>query len=159
MRRFIALGIPLLAALAGCGGSSPSAPAAASAPSPSPSVSPVPASSPSPAQSPDATLTVLRRASLRGANGHSTSGSARIEREGGNHTLRLGDDFRIDMGSVDVYLAHSTARVGDGDVNLGELKRMTGAQSYSLPNDGSQYAYVVLWCRPFRVVIGVGEWQ
>jgi hypothetical protein len=159
MRCSIALGIPLMAALAGCGGSSPSAPAPVSVPNPSPSVSPAPVASPTPAPSPEPTLTVLRRASLRGANGHSASGSAHIEREGGSHTLRLGNDFRIDMASVDVYLAHSAARVGDGDVNLGELKRLTGAQSYALAHDGSQYAYVVLWCRPFRVVIGLGEWQ
>lgn len=154
MRRVIVLLIPLMAALTGCGGSSsPGAPAPVLAPSPTPA----PVSSPTATPSPEATLMVLRQAALRGVNGHSTSGSARIEREGGRHTLRLGDDFRIDMGSVDVYLAGSSARVGDGDVNLGELKGLTGAQSYSMPHDGGQYPFVVFWCRPFRVVIGLGE--
>ncbi len=160
MRRFVALGIVLVAALAGCGGGSPSAPAPVSVPSPTPIVStPSPAPGPTPTPSPEPTLTVLRRAALHGANGHSTSGSARIERTGESHALRLGDDFRIDSGNTDVYLAHSSDRVRDGDLNLGELRRLTGAQSYALPHDGGQYAYVVLWCRPFRVVIGLGELQ
>jgi len=45
----------------------------------------------------------------------------------------------------------------DGGLNLGDMKSTTGAQSYSMPNDGSAFRYVILWCRPFRIPIGVGE--
>jgi hypothetical protein len=148
MRTLAAAGVPLLIVLAGCGGSpSPAGPA------------PITAASPLPSPSPSPSTVILRRAALRGANGHSTSGSARIERDGGSHTLRLGEDFRIDSGNTDVYLARSPGRVDGGDLNLGELRMLTGAQSYAMPNDGGQYAHVVLWCRPFRVVIGLGDLQ
>jgi hypothetical protein len=100
---------------------------------------------------------VLRTARMMGANGHNASGSARIVRRGTSHTLELRDDFRIDGGENDVYLARGTDRVGSGDLRLGALGSRTGAQSYDLPHDGSQYPYVVIWCRPFAIPIGLGE--
>jgi hypothetical protein len=100
---------------------------------------------------------VLRSATIRGANGHSASGSARILRENGAFVLELGADFRIDSGNNDVYLARRDDGVDSGDLNLGNMKALTGRQRYELPNDGSGYAHVVLWCRPFRIPIGRGE--
>jgi hypothetical protein len=43
------------------------------------------------------------------------------------------------------------------EINLGSTRARTGAQTYAMPNDGGRYRYVMLWCRPFRVPIGVGE--
>jgi len=147
MRRIALSTLSLLIPLAGCGGSGPSGPSA----------TPPVTSAPAPPTSPAAT--VLRRASIRGVNGHSAMGSARIERDGASHVLHLGDDFRLDSGNTDVYLARNPGRVDGGDLNLGELRSLTGAQSYVMPHDGSQYPHVVLWCRPFRVPIGVGDLQ
>lgn len=127
-----------------CGGAStpgaPSAPPVTSTPAPSPSA---------PA--------VLRVATLRGANGHGASGTARVLRNGSSHVLELGSDFRIDSGNNDVYLAAQPDTVRATDLNLGSMRSLTGLQTYDLPHDGSAYAYVVLWCRPFRIPIGVGE--
>lgn len=138
--------LTLLVTTAACGGSNPGAP--------TPDV-PAPAPQPSPAASPQAV--VLRSAALRGANGHSASGTARIVREGGSHRLELGSDFRIDSGNNDVYLTREPGNPRDGDLNLGEMRQTTGEQRYAMPDDGARYAHVVLWCRPFRVPIGLGE--
>jgi len=100
---------------------------------------------------------VLRRAAIGGANGHSAGGTAEIVRTGATHTLEFSSDFRIDTGSIDVYLANQTNGVTGADMNLGNLRSLSGAQSYAMPNDGSGYRYVLLWCRPFRVPIGIGE--
>jgi hypothetical protein len=102
-------------------------------------------------------VVVVRMAAIGGANGHSASGTARIVRLGDEHRLELGADFRIDSGNNDVYLANSATSVGSGDLNLGNMQSTSGAQSYRMPDDGGRYRYVMLWCRPFRVPIGLGE--
>ena len=129
----------------GGGGSSPTGP---SAPPPAPASSPTP--------TPSGPI-VVRRATLTGANGHAAGGTADIVRNGSAFTLELRDDFRIDTGSIDVYLANQGDRVTGTDLNLGDLRSRTGAQTYTLPDDGAGFRYVLLWCRPFRVPIGIGE--
>lgn len=144
----------LLLALVACGGGG-SSPTGPSTPTPTPVANPTPTPAPTPTPTPSAT--VLRRAAIGGANGHSAGGTAEIVRIGATHTLELGDSFRIDTGSIDVYLANEADRVTGADLNLGNLQSRSGAQSYAMPNDGSGFRYVLLWCRPFRVPIGIGE--
>lgn len=132
-------------ALAACGGGGPAAPSAAG---PSPTPAPQPSVGPS----------VLRTATFNGAHGHSASGTARIVQVGSEYSLQLLEDFRVDTGSIDVYLARGQNTVDmSRDLNLGNMVARTGAQTYAMPNAGSAYPYVLLWCRPFRVPIGVGE--
>ena len=102
---------------------------------------------------------MLRSSSLRGANGHSASGTARILREGDAFVLELGADFRIDSGNNDVYLTANPDAPRGSDLNLGNMRSLTGHQTYSMPDDGGRLRYVMLWCRPFRVPIGLGELQ
>ena len=148
--------------LANCGGGSPSGPSNP-APSPSPTPLPAPAPEPTPAPAPtptpiaDPTPGVLRTATIRGANGHGAGGTARIVSRSGQQLLELGDDFRIDSGRNDVYLANSANGISAGDLNLGDMKALSGAQSYDIPGDGTGYRYVLLWCRPFRIPIALGE--
>lgn len=148
------LAVSLLSAACG-GGSGPSAPSAppstGATPASTPAASPAPSVTPTPSGP-----TILRRASIAGAAGHSASGTAEIVRNGSAITLELRSDFRIDSGNNDVILTNSTSSM-DGGLNLGDMKATTGAQSYSMPNDGSGFRYVILWCRPFRIPIGVGE--
>ncbi len=167
MRRLMS--ISLLFALNACGGggtSSPMAPAPlptptpapAATPTPSPTPTPAPAATPTPSPTPDpSALTVLRTATIRGSNGHGAMGTAEIVREGGRYTLELRSDFRIDSGRNDVYLANNAGSISGADLNLGDMRATQGAQSYELPNDGAGYRYVLLWCRPFNVPIGIGE--
>lgn len=114
-----------------------------------------PPSAPAPAPTP--ATTVLRRATIMGANGHSAGGTVEIAQNGALFSLELRADFRIDTGSIDLYLANQRNGVTGADLNLGDLRALTGAQSYAMPNDGAAYPYVLLWCRPFRVPIGIGE--
>ncbi len=160
----------LTLSLAACGGSSgPSGPSSAPAPSatpaptPTPTVTPAATPTPTPGASPTPTPaptpsapTVLRRTSFSGAAGHSASGTAEIVRDGSSFSLEFRNDFRIDSGNNDVILTNSTSST-DGGRNLGNMKSTTGAQSYSMSDGGSDFRYVILWCRPFRIPIGVGE--
>lgn len=150
-------------ALAACGGGgSPMSPSVPPTPGPSPTPTPAPqpsgSPSPIPSPTPPSGPTVLRTAAFRGAHGHSASGTARIVQTGSEYRLEFLEDFRVDTGSIDVYLARSQNAVDmSRDLNLGAMRSRTGAQSYAMPNAGGAYPYVILWCRPFRVPIGVGE--
>jgi Electron transfer DM13 len=151
--------------LANCGGgSSPSGPSnptptpgPTATPAPEPTPTPAPAPTPTPTPTPDPSPSVLRTATIRGANGHGASGSARIVSRSGQQVLELGADFRIDSGRNDVYLANNANGVSSSDLNLGDMKAVSGAQSYDIPGDGTGYRYVLLWCRPFQIPIALGE--
>ncbi len=133
-----------LAALLACGGGSPMGPSSGPGPTP-PTPSPAPGT------------TVLRSASVQGASGHAASGTVQIVRRGASHTLEFLADFRIDLDNNDVYLTSGTALDMNRDLRVGALLRTSGAQSYALLDDGSGYRFVMLWCRPFGVPIGIGE--
>ena len=50
-----------------------------------------------------------------------------------------GEDFRIDSGNNDVYLTAQPGGIAPGDLNLGNMRALTGQQSYAMPDDGSRY--------------------
>ncbi len=141
---FLATGVAVLAA--GCGGgSSPTAPQPAPTPAPTPTPEPVDG--------------MLRTATFESANGYFTEGTAAIVREDGLHRLELREDFRTSQsGALDVRLCGGTACT-DGHLDLGPIQDFNGAQTYSLPDDGSAYAYVVIWCRAVALPFGFGELQ
>ena len=147
-----------LLCLAACGGGSPMAPS-------NPTATPTPAATPAPGPTPAATPTpsplpgpvTLRTASINGANGHPGSGTAKIVQDGGRYQLEFSSTFKVGGASnSDVYLTNSTSGVGSG-LNLGQLRSGSGAQTYPMPNAGGSYRYVLIWCRPFTIPIGVGE--
>lgn len=162
--------VVLTVSLAACGGGSgPSGPSSAPPPSATPTPTPTATATATPAATPAPTPvitptptptpsgpTVLRRTSFSGAAGHSASGTAEIVRDGSSFSLEFRNDFRIDSGNNDVILTNSTSSM-DGGRNLGNMKSTSGAQSYSMSDGGSDFRYVILWCRPFRIPIGVGE--
>lgn len=113
--------------------------------------------SPSPTPTPEPTPIVLRMAEIRGAHGHAARGTAQIVRTGRVHTLEFRSDFFVAGGSNDVYLTSDTESVSESDLNLGVLKALSGAQTYRLPHDGRGYRYVLVWCRPLRIPIAVGD--
>ena len=99
---------------------------------------------------------MLRTAAFESANGYFTEGSAAIVREDGEHRLELMDDFRSSRsGALDVRLCRETACT-DSDLNLGPIQAFRGAQTYPLPDDGSAYSYVVIWCRAVALPFGFG---
>jgi hypothetical protein len=142
----LATGVAVLAA--GCGGGS-----SPTAPQPDPTPAPTPTPTPEPADG------VLRTATFESANGYFTEGTAAIVREGEVHRLELREDFRTSQsGALDVRLCRETACT-DGDLDLGPIQAFSGAQTYSLPDDGSAFAYVVIWCRAVALPFGFGELQ
>lgn len=148
--RPLALSAGLAILAAGCGGgSSPTAP------------DPLPTPAPTPAPTPTPPLAdgVLRTATFESANGYFAEGAAAIVREGGAHRLDLEEDFRTSRsGALDVRLCRQTTCT-EGDLDLGQIQRFSGAQSYDLPNDGAAYRYVVIWCRAVALPFGFGELQ
>ena len=93
---------------------------------------------------------------------HAAKGTARIEEKNGQKLLIFADDFKIEDGpDLHVYLAgsqnpQSSADLhAQGDVDLGVLKNVTGAQEYVIPADlDFDPASVVVYCVPFKVVFG-----
>lgn len=83
---------------------------------------------------------------MRGANGHTASGSARIDAG----KVELGSDFRFD-GGPDVYVAVKT----DGKIQLlAKLRANDGAQSYSLPAESGGVDEILLFCKQYNVTLG-----
>ncbi|CAL9607229.1 hypothetical protein SUDANB58_05559 [Streptomyces sp. enrichment culture] len=96
---------------------------------------------------------------------HATRGTARTVRlTDGSRVLRL-EDLRTSEGpDVRVYLsARSAAAVreglGDGAVELGELKGNRGNQNYAVPagTDLSGFRSAVIWCERFSVSFGAAD--
>lgn len=147
--------------LACCNGGSPSSPSIPSpAPLPAPMETPAPAPTPTPGPTPAPTGPVtLRSAPMRGANGHVGSGTARIVQDGNTFRLEFAANFGVSGASnSDVYLTNSEVGIQDGQ-NLGALRSEAGAQSYVLSDSGAGFRYVLIWCRPFRIPIGIGEFR
>jgi len=142
------VGAPLLlaAALTACGGGgSPTGPAPAPTPMPTPTPTPPTADG------------VLRTGTFQSANGYFTEGSASIVRMTGAHTLELAPDFLTSQsGALDMRLCRTTS-CGAGDLDLGSIRSFSGAQTYALPDDGSAYAYAVVWCRAVALPFGYAE--
>ena len=85
---------------------------------------------------------------MKGANGHTASGSATIN----NNQVELGADFVFD-GGPDVYVAVRK----DGKVHLLEkLRDNSGAQAYSLPTGLSLGGNdeILLFCKQYNVTLG-----
>ena len=148
--RLARLCLPGLAAglLSGCGSSG-----GAASPTPvvvQPTPAPVPTATPVPAH---------RAAALRGLNGHSVGGTARVVRNGSGYQLELDQDFFSNgTTKVDVYLTRDPEKFVNGDLALGQIASKTGAQQFDMgTNDGTAYTHVLLWCRPFQITIGSGE--
>jgi hypothetical protein len=99
---------------------------------------------------------VVRQGTFQSANGYTTQGSARIVASGRSYTLELGSDFRASNSpALDVRLCNDT-NCRSANLNLGELQRFSGAQTYSMPNDGRGYDRVVIYCRAVELAFGYG---
>lgn len=106
----------------------------------------------------DFTTVVGTGSFVEGEPGHHASGTARLLTDGTRFLLRV-EDFSVTNGpDIHVYLAKG-ARVVDGDVDLGSVKVTEGSANYAIPDgvDPQEYAYVVIWCVPFRVQFGYAE--
>ncbi|MGH7527627.1 MAG: DM13 domain-containing protein, partial [Gemmatimonadales bacterium] len=93
---------------------------------------------------------------LHGAEGHQAGGGFEIHVAGTDRHVRLGSDFKVERGP-DVYVVLSRgAKVVDGDLYLGKLKRFSGASDYAIPAnvDLAAYTHLVLWRKKYSVAMG-----
>lgn len=92
---------------------------------------------------------------------HTTTGQVQLLRGEGGSIVRL-EDLDTDNGpDLFVYLSPagveaSGKALGEGALDLGELKGNVGDQNYAVPagTDLSTYRSVVIWCKRFAVPFG-----
>ncbi len=151
-----AYGVSLVVLLASaCGDGPPSAPTNPPSPSTTTTTPPSSTSTTTTTTSVPASQAV-RQATFQSANGYTTEGSARILASGGTHSLELSSDFRASQSpALDVRLCND-ANCRGANLELGPLQAFSGRQSYSLPNDGSAYSQVVIYCRAVQLAFGFG---
>ncbi|MEM9550147.1 MAG: DM13 domain-containing protein [Pseudomonadota bacterium] len=93
-----------------------------------------------------------------GATGHVTKGRATLSGAAGAQTVVLQDDFWFD-GAPDPRVGLGRNGKFDPDTDLGELRKNTGGQTYSVPAglDLSRHNEIYIWCRKFSVPLGVAK--
>lgn len=156
INRVAAVALASAVVLTACGGgSSPTGPSAPPPVAGGPAPTPTPEPTPTPTPTPPPTAT-LRTASIRGYNGHACGGSASILRENGQYILELSNDFRVNGGVNEVILSTSDDP-SRNDLRLGDLVARNGKSRYTMPDDGSRYRNVLIWCRPYTITICYGE--
>ena len=102
---------------------------------------------------------LVGQGSFVGASNHETSGAAKLVLQpDGTTKVELGEDFSHD-GAPDPRVGLGHAGEYDPKSDLGELKSLTGGQSYGVPSsiDLNSYDEVYIWCRKFNVPLGVAK--
>lgn len=75
--------------------------------------------------------------------------------------LSFGDDFQVSNGpGIDVFLSTSN-QVTSTSINLGDVKRLNGAQTYEVPAGVNldTFDWVIIHCVPFNAVFGYAQLQ
>ena len=88
-----------------------------------------------------------------------TAGTAQIVKlDDASYVVRLGKDFAYDSGAPDVTIGLGNNGYIEKS-NLGPLKANRGTQDYALPADfdPSKVNQVFVWCRQFKVSLGVAS--
>lgn len=91
-----------------------------------------------------------------GASGHKTSGTVAVNKSAKKITIRLGNSFSLDR-APDPYvtLGRGNRPVAGGYV--GKLRKKRGRQAYSVRANAkrSGATQVIIWCRRYRVPLGI----
>lgn len=93
--------------------------------------------------------------------GEKATGDYAVVEAGGKRRLELTKDFSVaDAPDLHLVLANG-ATPGDGALDLGKLKRASGAQAIDLPGgknlDG--YSTLVVWSKKERRAVATAEWH
>lgn len=105
----------------------------------------------------DPTTAMLLKAGMLVGVNHTASGTASVFHSNGRHTVVL-DPFESQNGpDLKVYLSKSVDATEY--VNLGQLKSITGKQSYDVPAgvNPANYPFVLIWCEKFSVIFAKAE--
>ncbi len=98
-----------------------------------------------------------RTAQFMGLNGYSVNGAAELT----DSELTFSEDFVTQSGpGLYVYLSNSANGIGGG-IELGSVISNSGAQSYSIPTGvmSGEFRYVLIYCKPFGIPFGRGEFN
>lgn len=103
-----------------------------------------------------------RSGRFSGANNYSVNGGFTLEESDDRLTLTFMDDFSASSGpGLFIYLSNNNRNI-TGGYEVGRIQRNSGTQTYEIDiNDVglNTYDYVLVWCKPFGVLFGVGEIQ
>ena len=81
---------------------------------------------------------------------------------GDNLELTFASDFRASNGpGLFIYLSNAATNV-NGGIELGAIQSNSGAQTYIISKQQAQlnsYSHVVVYCKPFGVAFGFGEFD
>lgn len=100
-----------------------------------------------------------RSGSFRGLNGYAAEGTAVLQQTDDTAELVFESDFQTQNGpGLYIYLSPEEEGVSGG-VNLGELKSVSGAQTYAIPAtvNTDNFDYVIIYCQPFGVPFGTAS--
>jgi hypothetical protein len=88
---------------------------------------------------------------------HKTSGIATLVIQGDMRTLEF-ENFET-LNGPDLYVYLSTDKKASDFVDLGQIDRFKGDQSYAVGNsvDIEKYNHVLVWCKAFNVLFGSAE--
>lgn len=96
--------------------------------------------------------------SFSGLSGHATSGDVALVKSAGGWVIRMKDNFSFD-GAPAPSLGFGRDGEFDSDTNFISLDRLTGAQSYPVPDDIDPTGYdeIYVWCADYAVALGVAK--
>jgi Electron transfer DM13 len=97
---------------------------------------------------------LLRTGSFSGNRNYSVTGSAKLYEYQGKRYIRLENFVSSNGPDLKVYIATTTNATQF--VNIGDLKSITGTQTYLInnPPDFAQYNKVLIWCQQFSALFG-----
>lgn len=102
-----------------------------------------------------------RSATLSGLSSYRVSGTAVLEETDDGLVLGFSSNFSASSGpGLYVYLSNQATNV-TGGVELGMLQANSGAQTYAVPEGVTlmSYNYVLIYCKPFGVPFGNGQFS
>jgi pentapeptide MXKDX repeat protein len=96
-----------------------------------------------------------------GGAGEKATGDYAIVEAGGKRRVELTESFSVaDAPDLHLILANG-ATPGDGAVDIGKLKRESGAQTFNLPGgkDLDGYSTLLVWSKKERRTVATAEWH
>lgn len=104
----------------------------------------------------------VRSGSFMGANRYTVGGDFNMVEEGDQLILTFEDNFQASSGpGLFIYLSNSSTSI-TGGLEVGPIQANRGRQVYEISLDQAglfTYDYVLVWCKPFGVLFGLGEFD
>ncbi|WP_437395947.1 Ig-like domain-containing protein [Flagellimonas lutimaris] len=96
---------------------------------------------------------------ITSTSGYALEGSFTLEASGNNLILSIDDDYSAtsSLPGLYLYLTNNPNSI-NGALEVGPVTVFQGAHSYIIKNAGiNDYQYLLYWCKPFSVKVGVGQ--